>query len=155
MGANPKKMKKIKLTQGKYALVDDQDFKFINQWKWCFDNRYAHRKEGVKKIYMHRLIMNTPNDLTLDHINRDRRDNRKTNLRNCTRSENQKNLPKFINGTSQYKGIHKQGKYWRTRIRVNGKKIHGGYFVDEVSAAKKYNELAIKYHGRFANINNL
>ena len=82
-------MRKIKLTQGKYAIVDDEDYEYLNQWRWfTFKNGYVwyvarettidHKR---KCIYMHRLIMNAVNGECVDHINRNGLDNRKYNLR--------------------------------------------------------------------------
>lgn len=86
---------KLELTRGMFAQVDPEDFAYLSQWSWAFNGHYAFRTariEGKKRtVYMHRVIMNTPEDLDTDHLNRDRLDNRKANLRVCTRSENLQN----------------------------------------------------------------
>jgi len=73
-------MKRIKLTQEKVALVDDADFEFLNQWKW-FYHQTGYAKSCHR--YMHRLINKTPKGFHTDHINRNKLDNRKSNLRYC------------------------------------------------------------------------
>lgn len=79
-------MKHIHLTRGKVAVVDDDDFEYLSQWKWCFDGNYARRRaknheEGTRTIYMHRVIAKPREDEVVDHINRDKLDNRRCNLR--------------------------------------------------------------------------
>jgi len=108
-------VKKIKLTQGRYALVDDEDFNWLNQWKWCFDrsNGYAHRNQWVngknRKIYMHRIILGNPRGILIkvetDHKNRNKLDNRRKNLRVVTRSENVLNKGLQSNNTSGIPGV--------------------------------------------------
>ena len=159
-------MKEIQLTQGKVALVDDEDFEYLNQWKW-FPNNLKHGFYAVRMnptldnkkntISMHRFIMNVPLNMTVDHINRNTLDNRKINLRICTMAENLRNKNIYKNNTSKYKGVyyHKIVKKWLVRISVNNKRIHIGYFLNPIEGAKAYNEAAIKYHGEFANLNKI
>ncbi len=97
-------MKKIPLTQGKFALVDDEDFEYLNQWKWKFLSGYAARKKGKKTIYMHRLVNNTLDNKSTDHINMNKSDNRKENLRSSTSSQNKFNRDS-MGGSSKYKGV--------------------------------------------------
>lgn len=158
-------MKKIKLTQGKFALVDDEDFEYLNQWKWYFsDTGYAIRKEYIgggrknqkqKIIRMHRIINKTPDSFYTDHINSDKLDNRKENLRNSSMLQNNLNTTKRKNCTSKYKGVHwdRLNNKWRVCIDINKRTIHAGRFLSEIEAAKAYNGLAIKYHGKFAKLN--
>lgn len=79
-------MKQIPLSQGKFALVDDVDYDYLMQWKWCFDGSYAKRRaksneEGARFVYMHRVIAKPSEDEVVDHINRDKLDNQRSNLR--------------------------------------------------------------------------
>ena len=149
-------MKKIPLTHGKFALVDDEDFDFLNQWKWHLsDGGYAQRNNltriGVGKyknrmLKMHRVVNETPDKLFTDHINRNKLDNRKCNLRNATKSLNGINRGKPSNNVSGFKGVHVDGMSWRAEIAINGKRIKLGRFKkleDAVSARLKAEK---KYH---------
>lgn len=129
-------MKQIALSKGKVALVDDDDYEWLNETNWWFNGRYAVtvRYEGKKRIniWMHREIMKTPPHLFTDHINMDRLDNRKNNLRLCTKSQNMLNRPAQRNNTSGHKNIYwdKNRKLWCVEIKVNGKKHHLGRYAD-------------------------
>lgn len=125
-------MKKISLSKGLEAIVDDEDFESLSQYKWRFDGRYATRLGDSKKVYMHRAIAGNDSTLDTDHINRDKLDNRKSNLRICTRTVNNFNQPIRADNTSGYKGIswRKDSKKWRARVVQNGKEIRLGLFKD-------------------------
>jgi hypothetical protein len=149
--------KSIPLTQGKFALVDDEDFEEINKHKWYYVKRgggYAARKVCGVNFYMHRFILNTPNGMETDHVNGDSLNNTRCNLRICTHSQNLKNQRLSIN-KNRYKGVSfaSREKKWRTTIGVNMKKIHIGYFDDAELAARAYDEAAKKYFGEFARLN--
>lgn len=104
--------------------------------------------------YLHRVIMNAPPGVQVDHINGDTLDNRRCNLRLCTHKENGHNR-KLQGGTSKFKGVtwHKRDRKWQAGIRHNGKQIHLGYFNDDVEAARAYDRAARKYFGEFARVN--
>lgn len=150
-------MSKIQLTQNKYALVDDEDFDELNQHKWCCGkNKYTYyvmRKDSKLKkvIYMHRVIMNQQHNLHVDHINRNGLDNRKENLRVCTKTQNLGNSKIRKDSTSGIKGIswHKRDKKWGSRININGKLKHLGYFSDKFDAKHAYTKAAKEYFGEF------
>ncbi len=93
--------------------------------------------------------------MQIDHIDGNGLNNQKSNLRWCTYSENAMNAHKNRNGSSNYKGVdlQRKTKLWRCRIKINYIEIHGGYFRNEIDAAKKYDEMAIKYFGEFAKLN--
>ncbi len=153
-------MKKIKLTQGKFATVDDDDFEYLNQCKWFFNGRYATRKtptqtDGPTNEHMHRVINKTPEGFETDHINKDKLDNRKENLRTATKQQNNFNRSSLKNTSSQFKGVswRKDKTKWSAQIRINNKKTHLGYFGGESDAAKCYDVHAVKYHGEFASLN--
>jgi hypothetical protein len=157
-------MKKIPLSQGKFALVDDDDFEWLNQWKWRLDLKsgYVVRNIRVEKkiprIYMHRLILNPPKGLYTDHINHNKLDNRRDNLRVCTTSQNGANrLKQTKKSLSRFKGVtwHKRDSVWQSTIKHKGKNIFIGYFNDEITAAKKYNVVAKKIFGEYAYLNDL
>lgn len=159
-------MKKIKLTRGKFALVDDVDFDYLNQWKWfCEASHHAARdqhigmdgkKEIKKRIKMHRLIMDAPGGMEVDHIDGNPLNNQRSNLRVVTHAQNQKNLKIPRHNTSGYKGVYwdKVRQKWIAAIH-SGKTINLGGFITKEEAAKRYNEAAIERFGEFARLNNV
>jgi hypothetical protein len=156
-------MKEIKLTQNKVALVDDADFEYLNQWKWYATYKrnkwYARRTTSNPRmtIHMHRVIMKTPSNLEVDHIDHDSLNNQKHNLRNCSNIQNQRNQRNQIGCSSKYKGVsfnRLTGK-WEAYINVNCRRIYLGLHKTELEAAKKYNDNAILHFGEFANINHI
>ncbi len=158
-------MKRIKLTRGFEAMVDDEDFEYLNQWKWHIakNNKYAARREyfkggkGKSKIvYMHRQIMNPDVNKEVDHINGDGLDNRKSNLRSITSIQNHYNHKILSNNKSGYNGVSKtRNSTWHTCISVNNKTIHVGTYKTPEEAALAYNEAARIYYGEFARLNNI
>jgi hypothetical protein len=152
--------RKIKLTQGKYAIVDPEDYEKLIGYPWYAAKSprtfYARRYENGKTIKMHRQIMNPPPGLFVDHENHNGLDNRKANLKIATPTENARNRrPKSGKSGSIYKGVRRNKKLnkWRAVICYNGKYIHLGYFDDEKQAAKAYDEAAKELFGRFAFLN--
>lgn len=151
--------KQIPLTQGKVTIVDEADYNWLMQWKWCFGDRYAIRTpcvDGVRgsTIRMHRIIMQTPNNMDTDHINGDTLDNRRCNLRVVTHHQNSMNQ-KSVGGSSKFKGVswHKTANKWIAYITINGEMKHLGYFHKEADAAHAYNKSAIELYGEYARIN--
>jgi len=149
-------MKKIKLTKGKCAMVDDEDFEYLNQWKWNVSTSgYARRILYVKglgaqgNVYMHRLINETPVELFTDHINQNKLDNRKSNLRVVTKSQNGMNRGKSKNNQSGVKGIYwdSWAKKWRAEIMVNGLRIRLGRYLDLRKARDARIMGEKQYHG--------
>ena len=121
----------IPLTKGKFALVDKKDFAYLNQWKWRYHkNGYAVRTSRKGLIRMHRVVNKTPLGFFTDHINHNKLDNRRKNLRTVTKSQNQMNVGLQANNTSGYKGVywHKQSKKWQAKIEVNQKQINLGCY---------------------------
>jgi hypothetical protein len=155
-------VKEIPLSKGKVAIVDDEMFEYLNQWSWyCQKSGYAarsYRKDGgFKHDRMHRVIINAAKGDIVDHINGDKLDNRKENLRLATPSQNNYNRGLASNSTSGFKGVtwNKKTNKWIARIYVDRKGIHLGSFEYKVDAALAYNEAAFKYHGEFANYNQI
>lgn len=151
-------MKMIPLTQGKFALVDDEDFEYLTQWKWCAVRSdttfYAERGESGHHIRMHADIMNNPKGMEVDHRNRNGLDNRRENLRVCTNQQNKMNRGRFSSNTSGFKGVSltDHGTY-QARIQVNKKRINLGSFADATQAARAYDKAANQYFGEFAWLN--
>jgi hypothetical protein len=150
---------RIELTRGKFALIDDDDYDEISKHKWhLYSNRYAARSIRVdgKNIFilMHRVIMDAPKHLEVDHINGNGLDNRKENMRLCTHLQNTWNRTKKT-GTHRYKGavFHKRVGKWYAYIKISKKCVHLGVFLDEKDAARAYNNAAIENFGEFACLN--
>ena len=154
-------MKEIPLTLGKTALVDDDMFDWLMQWKWCavynaeINNYYAvtwlgHRPTR-KMAYMHRLVLNAPRGVMTDHWNQNTLENTRANLRLCNNSQNQHNVGLSVKNTSGLKGIQitPRGR-WLARIRVNGRLIYLGTYDAPELAAAAYDSAAMRYFGEFA-----
>ena len=174
-------MKKIKLTQGKYALVDNEDFKKINKYKWyaayqptsrnysAVRAKWSRTKKRNQTIYMHRIIINAPKYMSVDHIDHNSLDNQKNNLRICTTRDNNRNVVRRKDNKSGYKGVWKKDEYlpktnkdrkisrkvWISKIGINGRQIPLGLFFSPIDAAKAYNKAAKKYFGEFAYLNKI
>ena len=153
-------MKRIKLTQNQFALVDDIDFPELNKLKWyamktSYGGYMAVRAVKRKKILMHRVVMDCPQGLDVDHISHSTLNNRKSNLRICSRSQNSMNSNPRKNTSSQYKGCcwYKRKRKWIAYIILNRKQIHLGYFDSEIEAARAYDKAAVEHFGEFALFN--
>lgn len=169
-------MKTIELTQGKVALVDDDDFEYLNQYKWYAVKKpntyYATRKEKNKEIRMHREILKIKNPKKpIDHKDHNGLNNCRNNIRACNTFENTRNKQSAKNSTSKYLGVSLRcfkRKYiskttgieknyksysWVSQLNIPNKPKHLGYFKTELEAAIIYNIAARKYYGKFANPN--
>lgn len=148
-------MKEIPLSQNKIALVDDDDYKNLSIYKWSYMSvGYAVRqsKDTKKFITMHRQVINAPVGILVDHINMNKLDNRKKNLRLCNKSENMRNRSIPSNNTSGFKGVtfRKDTKKWGAQIKVNYKNINLGSYEKIKDAIKARVSADKKYHGEFA-----
>lgn len=160
-------MKKIKLTNGKYAIVDDEDYIVHPQSAWRMDYkgyavRYIYKNEKRTIMFMHREIMGNPVGMFVDHINHNPRDNRKVNLRICTKEQNCRNRkPNKYGSTSKFKGVGKLKtcNRWSSNIATNKNGIRTRYYLGiyktEKEAAKAYNKKAIELFGEYALLNNI
>jgi len=153
----------IPLTQGLYALVDGEDYGWLNQHKWCVTKPktghtyYAMRVSSKKTIEMHWEILGLEkgDKQWSDHQNGNGLDNRRCNLRPCISSQNHQNQKPIRGGTSKYKGVswHKNAGKWQAHIKYYGKSKNLGYFSSEIEAAKAYNRAAKELFGEFAWLN--
>lgn len=159
-------MKKIPLTQGKYALVDDEDYEFLNQWKWhakkgnatfyaCRDRYIKGKRRKPIRLRMHRVIMGAKKGQQVDHREGDGLDNQRHNLRLCNCTENGRNSRISKNNKSGYKGVlwNLQKNKWQSHITVNYKTIHIGFYFCLIKAARAYDEKAKELFGEFAKPN--
>lgn len=152
-------MKIIPLTRGKKTIIDDQDFDRISKYKWCIHcDSYAVTSINGKIVMMHRFLLKTPEGFDTDHINGNKLDNRRSNLRIVTRSQNMANTRIRRSNKSGYKGVFyfkfgHRSKRWKAKIKVNYKMIDLGYFLTKEEAAKVYNLAAVKHFGEYALLN--
>lgn len=149
----------IRLSNGKIALCDDSDHAELLQYNWHehsggYAMRHGKNLTGRKRsYYMHRDILGLKKDEECDHINGDKLDNRRSNLRKATRSEQLVNgRPSRLNRSCSWRGVYlrKSGRYqkkWRVRLVKNGQTYYGGSFATSRMSALAYNELAIKHFG--------
>ena len=151
-------MKKIPLTKGKFAILDNEDYGHINIFNWKLSTEgyavttFQTNTNKRKSVGMHRLILNPFTEFVIDHINGDPLDNRKKNLRICLPKENTFNRKKSKGKTSVYKGVgfYKRTGQWQARITFEGKLIHLGMFSTPESASMAYDRAAKKFFGKFA-----
>ena len=159
-------MKKIPVSNGEaFALVDDEDYDRLIKYPWYISRTIKYKRaitclcfyeNGKARKFsspMHRFVMNTPRGMETDHINGDTLDNRKSNLRVCTKSQNMAN--RKVAGVSKYLGVcwHKATKKWTAAIRKNNKSYNLGIFENEKDAALAYDKMARELHGEFARPN--
>lgn len=146
------------------AYVDIEDLNKLEGYRWRIDPK-GYVVAGVKDesnttVRMHRIIMGTKKGIQLDHINHNKRDNTKVNLREATNTENQYNIPKTKRPTSsKYKGVHFRKdikeKQWSARGTLKGKRVYLGYYHTEEEAAIAYNNFALENYGEFACLNKI
>jgi hypothetical protein len=158
-------MKEIKLQNDFVALVDDEDYEYLCQFRWHSAQQKGYTQYAIRHLWrdgkrttttMHQDILNPSLGMVSDHINGNGLDNRRSNLRVCTASNNCMNR-KPQNGSSVYKGVslHTKGGKWAARIKTKGKIYNLGHFNSEIEAAVVYNNAATKMFGEFARLNTI
>ena len=157
--------RRIPLTRGAFAVVDDEDYAALSEYNWYLTHfGYAARAvwtgHRTAAVWLHREIVGARVGEDVDHADHDKLNNRRANLRICTRSQNQQNrlkssLPGGRQPSSQYKGVSwfKSRKKWAAYIKQNGKRKHLGYFATEREAALAYDSAARQLFGEFAYLN--
>ncbi|OGG08966.1 hypothetical protein A2154_05200 [Candidatus Gottesmanbacteria bacterium RBG_16_43_7] len=152
-------MKYINVARKYKTIVDDEEFEYLNTYKWTLKKGYAVAKLCNRSgfLMMHKFIVFYPKSLTIDHINRNKLDNRKSNLRVCTQLQNNFNKPRQRNNESGYKGVcwDKKAQKWRAAISVNRRYFWLGYYDSKNQAAMAYNLAAKKHHREFACLNEI
>ena len=160
-------MKRIPLTHGKFAIVDDADYAWLHQFKW-----FAHWNKNARTFYAARMsnIKGKQRFISMareilglacggkeqaDHRNHNTLDNRRGNLRKCSRSQNQHNQRPRKGGTSKYKGVCWNRGRWQTGIQENGKQVNISRHKSEEDAARAYNKRATELFGDFACLNRI
>jgi hypothetical protein len=144
----------VPLTQGKTAIIDSRDAPLVEGTNW----RALRRPKGLwyagtrDDLLMHRLILQPPAGLDTDHVNHNGLDNRRANLRACTRSQNVANGRQMVVSSSQFRGVYWDARCskWKATITKNGKSVHLRRFATEVEAARAYDDAALKIYGEFA-----
>jgi hypothetical protein len=152
--------KTIPLTQGKIAIVDDEDFEKLNKYRWHYNKGYAVRTIGhiigkQKAIYMHRYLMKPTKNKKTDHIDGNGLNNQRRNLRVCSQSQNTKNRRINKNNKSGFIGVswHMPSKKWLAKIKHNNKTKYVGTFDDKIEAAKARDDVAKQLRGDFVVLN--
>lgn len=153
--------KLIQLGNNGHAIVNDEDYNYLMQWRWTWQTKGPSgrvvRRASQKTVFIHRAIVERyttiPPGMEIDHCDRNPRNNTRENLRICTHIQNSYNH-KGYGGKSPYKGVKQKGKSgWEACINVNTKPMYLGSFRDQIEAAKAYDAAARIYHGEFAYLN--
>jgi hypothetical protein len=151
-------MKTIPLTHGMVTIVDDQDYDLLSQWKWSAHwgetkTYYASRVENGKTILMHRQILNAKSNQWVDHKDGNTLDNRRDNIRLCSRSQNMRNRKVPVNNRLGIKGVRVKNGRYEARIMSDKRAIFLGGFETALEATLAYNAASLKYHGEFGRLN--
>lgn len=146
-------MKTIKLSNNRVAIVDDIDYSKVSKYRWYL-NAGGYVQCESPYLLLHRKILNAPKGTHVDHKNRNKLDNRRYNLRLCSRSQNSHNSPKRKNNTSGFKGVYLiPSKRWIAKINIQGQRIFLGTFDTKEQAIKEYKKYAQKVLKDFVNFN--
>jgi hypothetical protein len=159
-------MKTIPLTKGKVAIVDDADYERLRQYSWSARKpkgywyaarwRRSNEPPGSCIILMHRFLLDAPAGVLVDHRDGDGLNNRRSNIRTATHSQNSHNRKMHVTNTSGFKGVvrnNKRGRPWLARIALNRRQMYIGVFDTPEEAARAYDRKAKELHGEFARLN--
>jgi hypothetical protein len=157
-------VKEIELTQGLKAIVDDADFEWASAIRWFplyngtttyAISGYPVMRGGCVSRRLHRLILEAPAGVHVDHENGDGLDNRRSNLRLATRSQNAHNMHRLPRNTSGFKGVsyQKTNRKWRAQIQCGERTYHLGYHATPEEAARAYDAKARELFGEYARTN--
>lgn len=151
-------------------MIDDEDLEAVSRHKWHMvdtkGNNHEYARTSIKqpdgrlrKVRLHRFLMQPPSDMVIDHINGNGLDNRRSNLRICTHSQNTMNQKAQVGRSSKYRGVfrhktpNKKWDRWRANVQTKGKRFDVGLFVEEEDAARAYDKKAREIFGEFARLN--
>ena len=148
-------MKQILLSDGQFTFVSEIDFLFLVAFNWHLAQGYVSRSKRInrssRKIRMQNIVATRMGlEGLIDHIDRNKLNNQRSNLRVASGSQNSSNRGMLIGNTSGYKGVTKLGLKWQAQIGLDGKKIYLGLFETPEAAAKEYNKIALQLFGEFA-----
>lgn len=149
--------REVPLSDGRVALVDDEDYSLVSGLVWTPEERNdrVYARNIAQRLYMHRLLLGDPPG-DIDHENRNGLDNRRSNLRLATRSQNNLNSRRIKGSfSSRFKGVswRKDRQWWIAYITKDGHREEIGHFTDEVVAAKARDARAVELFGEFARLN--
>lgn len=153
-------MREIPVTNTRPAIVNDSDYELVARHKWHRSSKgYAQTvlplgRGQQRTVLMHRLILDAPKGIQVDHIDHDKLNNRRSNIRLCSGHDNQGNRRSSV-GSSRFKGVtwSKQKRKWKAYIQQRKSTCYLGYYDAEEAAARAYDAAAREYFGEFAYLN--